>query len=90
MRDQRVRPSYYFQGYRCDVGIAVAKEFARNRLLRVPFIGVPREVVRDRNTGRREVRVVPAEGVRVRCRLTSSVSQSGIRPASGRGRARER
>ena len=44
------------------MGIAVAREFARNRLLRVPFIGVPREVVRDRNTGRREVRVVPAEG----------------------------
>ena len=31
--------------------------------VRVPFIEVPpREVVRDRNTGRREVRVVPAEG----------------------------
>ena len=30
------------------VGIAVSREFARYRLLRVPFIGVPREVVRDR------------------------------------------
>ena len=52
------------QGFRRDVGIAVAREFARYRyrLLRVPFIGVPREVVRDRNTGRREVRAVPAEG----------------------------
>ena len=56
--------SYYVQGFRRDVGIAVAREFARYRyrLLRVPFIGVPREVVRDRNTGRREVRAVPAEG----------------------------
>ena len=54
--------SYYVQGFRRDVGIAVAREFARYRLLRVPFIGVPREVVRDRNMGRREVRAVPAEG----------------------------
>ena len=39
--------SYYVQGFRRDVGIAVAREFARYRyrLLRVPFIGVPREVV---------------------------------------------
>ena len=42
--------------------IAVAREFARYRLLRVPFIGVPRAVVRDRHSGRREVRAVPAEG----------------------------
>ena len=56
--------SYHMQSFRRDVGIAVAREFARYRyrLLRVPFIGVPREVVRDRNTGRREVRAVPAEG----------------------------
>ena len=54
--------SYYVQGFRRDVGIAVAREFARYRPLRVPFIGVPREVVRDRNVGRREVRAVPAEG----------------------------
>jgi len=54
--------SYYVQGFRRDIGIAVAREFARYRLLRVPFIGVPREVVRDRNMGRREVRAVPAEG----------------------------
>ena len=40
------------------VGIAnaVAREFARYRLL------VPREVVRDRNMGRSEVRAMPAEG----------------------------
>ena len=29
------------------MGIAVAREFARYRLLRVPLIGVPRAVVRD-------------------------------------------
>ena len=32
------------------------------RLLRVPFIGVPRAVVRDRHAGRREARAVPAQG----------------------------
>ena len=42
--------------------VAVAREFARYRLLRVPFIGVPRAVVRDRHSGRHEVRAVPAEG----------------------------
>ena len=51
--------SCHVQRFRRDVGIAVAREFARYRLLRVPFIGVPRAVVRDR---RREVRAVPAEG----------------------------
>ena len=30
--------------------------------LRVPLIGVPRAVVRDRHAGRREARAVPAEG----------------------------
>ena len=47
------------------MGIAVAREFARYRLLRVPLIGVPRavdSVVRDRHAGRREARAVPAEG----------------------------
>ena len=32
----------HVQRFRRDVGIAVAREFARYRLLRVPFIGVPR------------------------------------------------
>ena len=44
------------------MGIAVATEFARYRIMRVPFIGVPCAVVRDRHSGRREVRAVPAEG----------------------------
>ena len=44
------------------MGIAVAREFARYRLPRVPLSGVPRAVVRDRHSGRREVRAVPAEG----------------------------
>ena len=52
--------SYSVQSYTGAmlVGIAnaVAREFARYRLL------VPREVVRDRNMGRSEVRAVPAEG----------------------------
>ena len=56
----------HVQRFRRDVGISVAREFARYRLLRVPFIGVPRAVVRDRpplaQSGRREVRAVPAEG----------------------------
>ena len=52
MRPTAVQSLRYMQGYRRDVGIAVAREFARYRLLRVPFIGVPREVVRDRDTGR--------------------------------------
>ena len=30
--------------------------------VRVPLIGVPRAVVRDRHAGRREARAVPAEG----------------------------
>ena len=52
--------SYSVQSYTGAmlVGIAnaVAREFVRYRLL------VPREVVRDRNMGRSEVRAVPAEG----------------------------
>ena len=52
----------HVQRFRRDVGIATAREFARYRLLRVPFIGVPRAVVRDRHAGRREARAVPAQG----------------------------
>ena len=52
----------HVQRFRRDVGIAVAREFTRYRLLRVPLIGVPRAVVRDRHAGRREARAVPAEG----------------------------
>ena len=52
----------YVQRFRRDVGIAVAREFARYRLLRVPFVGVPRAVIRDRHAGRREARAVPAQG----------------------------
>ena len=44
----------HVQRFRRDVGIAVAREFARYHLLRVPLIGVPRAVVRDRHSGRRE------------------------------------
>ena len=32
------------------------------RLLRVPFVGVPHAVIRDRHAGRREARAVPAQG----------------------------
>ena len=42
----------HVQRFRRDVGIAVAREFARYRLLRVPLIGVPRAVVRDRHACR--------------------------------------
>ena len=66
--------------------VAVAREFARYRLLRVPFIGVPRAVVRDRHSGRHEVRAVPAEGGRAPCRQTSS----GTRLTSGSRRRVER
>ena len=52
----------HVQRFRRDVGIAVAREFARYRIMRVPLIGVPRAVVRDRHAGRREARAVPAEG----------------------------
>ena len=54
--------SCHVQRFRRDVGIAAAREFARYRLLRVPFIGVPRAVIRDRHAGRREARAVPAQG----------------------------
>ena len=54
--------SYHVQRFRCDIGIATAREFARYRLLRVPFIGVLCAVVRDRHAGRREARAVPAQG----------------------------
>ena len=58
--------SCHVQRFRRDVGIAVAREFARYRLLRVPFVGVPRAVifVTDMRDGapRREARAVPAQG----------------------------
>ena len=41
---------------------ATAREFARYRLLRVPFVDVPRAVIRDRHARRREARAVPAQG----------------------------
>ena len=44
--------SCHVQRFRRDIGIATAREFARYRLLRVPFIGVPRAVIRDRHTCR--------------------------------------
>ena len=42
--------------------MAAVREFARYRVLRVPLIGVPREIVRSRNQGRREARAVPLDG----------------------------
>ena len=54
--------SCHVQRFRRDVGIAIAREFARYRLLRVPFVGVPHAVIRDRHAGRREARAVPAQG----------------------------
>ena len=55
------------QRIRRDVGIAAAREFARYRLLRVPFIGVPRASCCDSGSacgdaGRQEARAVPAQG----------------------------
>ena len=35
--------------FRRDIGMAAVREFARYRVLRVPLIGVPREIVRSRN-----------------------------------------
>ena len=40
----------------------IVREFARLRIRRVPFLGVPREFVRDRARGRRVVQEVPAHG----------------------------
>ena len=53
--------SCHVKRFRRDVGIAAAREFARYRL-RVPFVGVPRAVIRDRHAGRRGPRAVPAQG----------------------------
>ena len=44
------------------MGVTIVREFARLRIRRVPFIGVPREFVRDRARGRRLVQEVPAHG----------------------------
>ena len=84
----RLTAAMFSQRFRRDVGIAVAREFARFRLLRVPFIGVPRAVARDRHAGRR-LRFGEGAGrcqLRVQCRQTSS----GIRLTSGGRRRVER
>ena len=44
------------------MGVTIVREFARLRIRRVPFLGVPREFVRDRARGRRVVQEVPAHG----------------------------
>ena len=44
------------------VTIVREREFARLRIRRVPFLGVPCEFVRDRARGRRVVQEVPAHG----------------------------
>ena len=76
-----------YTGLRCDVGWhcvanAVAREFVRYRLL------VPREVVRDRNMGRSEVRAVPAEGPMqadfFRHQANNQLAGSQGQPARGR------
>ena len=53
---------FWLQRFRRDIGMAAVREFARYRVLRVPLIGVPREIVRSRNQGRREARAVPLDG----------------------------
>ena len=53
---------YWVQQFRRLMGVTILREFARLRIRRVPFIGVPREFVRDRARGRRVVQEVPAHG----------------------------
>ena len=53
---------FWLQRFRRDIGMAAVREFARYRVLRVPLIGMPREIVRSRNQGRREARAVPLDG----------------------------
>ena len=50
------------QQFRRLMGVTIVREFARLRIRRVPFLGVPREFVRDRARGRRVVQEVPAHG----------------------------
>ena len=53
---------YWVQQFRRLMGVTIVREFARLRIRRVPFLGVPREFVRDRGRGRRVVQEVPAHG----------------------------
>ena len=53
---------YWVQQFRRLMGVTIVREFARLRIRRVPFLGVPREFVRDRARGRRVVQEVPAHG----------------------------
>ena len=46
---------YWVQQFRRLMGVTIVREFARLRIRRVPFLGVPREFVRDRARGRRVV-----------------------------------
>ena len=39
---------YWVQQFRRLMGVTIVREFARLRIRRVPFLGVPREFVRDR------------------------------------------
>ena len=46
---------YWVQQFRRLMGVTIVHEFVRLRIRRVPFLGVPREFVRDRARGRRVV-----------------------------------
>ena len=39
---------YWVQQFRRLMGVTIVREFAQLRIRRVPFLGVPREFVRDR------------------------------------------
>ena len=65
-RSQHEARAFFLQSYRRDVGMAVVREHARLRLARVPFVGVPRDVVQARGVQRRreQVRGTDAAGGR--------------------------
>ena len=47
-RNAEEAKSFYVSAFRRRLGVFVAREFARHRIRRVPYVGVPRAVVERR------------------------------------------
>ena len=57
-RSESEARSFYVARLRRRMGVAAVREFARHRLRRVPYVGVPRAVVEQRMQPSRELRAL--------------------------------
>ena len=82
-RSQQESRAFFLQTYRREVGMAVVREHARLRLARVPFIGVPRDVLRARPVQRRREHVRGTDAAGGRADQFFAHQAHGVRVARG-------